>query len=142
MKQFRILITGSRTWDDYNTIRDKIIDAIKDYIELHQEVGPLPVNSWLTIVHGNCPKGADRLADIFASMVLKCKIERYDADWAQHGRKAGFVRNRRMVNTAPDICLAFIRDRSKGASGCYDLAKKAGIPSDRFLYEDYNDTSS
>lgn len=137
MKKFRILITGSRTWDDYDTICKKIVEAIKDYVEEHPEFQSRPID-WVTIVHGNCPQGADKLADLFASQVLRCDVERYDADWRAFGKRAGFVRNRRMVNTAPDICLAFIRDKSKGATGCYNLAKQAGIASEKFLYEDYN----
>jgi hypothetical protein len=33
-----------------------------------------------------------------------------------------------MVNTRPDLCVAFIVDQSPGASGCARLAEEAGIP--------------
>src|SRR3954471_4405519 len=112
MKVFRILITGSRDWDDYDTVCKTIINTIGEYLQEHPELRTRPVD-WVTIVHGDCPKGADRLADIFATNVLGCDVERYPADWGT-GRAAGFKRNARMVNTAPDVCLAFIRDKSKG----------------------------
>ena len=135
MKQFRILITGSRTWDDYDTICKTIVGIISEYVRENPHLSSRPTTDWLTIVHGACPRGADYLADMFASNVLRCNIERYAADWAAHQKKAGFVRNRRMVNTAPDVCLAFIRDKSKGATMCRDLAKQAGIPTETIIYD-------
>lgn len=130
----RILITGSRTWDLYDSISARITEAILEWVKEYPGLDRGPID-WVTIVHGNCPRGADALADHFATKVLHCDVERYDADWAQFQKRAGFVRNRRMVNTMPDVCLAFIRDRSKGASSCRDLAKAAGIPTETFLYE-------
>ncbi len=134
MTEFRILITGSRTWDDYDTIAKTIVKTIGEYIEEHPELRSRPVD-WVTIMHGDCPRGADYLADLFAKNVLKCNIERYAADWATHGKSAGFKRNRRMVNNLPDVCLAFIRDRSKGATNCRDLAKNAGIATETVHYD-------
>lgn len=130
----RMLITGSRDWDLYDSVSSRIVEQILAWIEEHPEVGKGPID-WLTIVHGNCPRGADFLADTFATQVLRCDVERYEADWSQFGKSAGFRRNRRMVNTNPDMCLAFIRDKSKGATGCRDLAKAAGIPTETFNYE-------
>jgi hypothetical protein len=130
---FRILITGSRTWDDYDTLKYAIVDLLKEVVEDNPELRKQPLY-WVTILHGNCPRGADRLAHIFASQVLKCKIEIYEADW-RVGKKAGYIRNKRMVDTMPDACLAFIRDKSKGATGCRNLAKAAGIPTETIIYD-------
>lgn len=130
----RILITGSRTWDLMESISARITESIIDWHRAHPALGNGPID-WVTIVHGNCPRGADALADEFARVVLHCNIERYDADWAMFGKSAGYKRNLRMVNTAPDICLAFIRDKSKGATMCRDLAKNKGIPTETFYYE-------
>lgn len=134
MPELRILITGSRTWDDYDTIAKTIVKTIGEYIQEHPELRSRPVD-WVTIMHGNCPSGADYLADHFATTKLKCNVERYTADWSVHGRSAGFKRNRRMVNMLPDVCLAFIRDRSKGATNCRDLAKAAGIATETIYYD-------
>ncbi len=134
MKKFRLLITGSRTWDDYDLLKTKIIETIADVVEGKPELRSVPLSSWFNIIHGNCPKGADMLADHFARTVLGLNPEIYEADW-RVGRHAGFLRNSRMVESMPDACLAFIRDKSKGATGCRDLAKKKGIATETVTYE-------
>lgn len=128
----RILVTGSRDWSDDQAIRDALRGAASGVAS--QDV---------TIVHGNCPTGADALADR-AARIFGMIRERHSADWSQ-GRKAGPQRNAAMVALGADLCLAFIgdctsprchrKDRhpSHGASGCADLADAAGIPTKRYL---------
>jgi hypothetical protein len=86
-------------------------------------------------VHGDCPTGADALAQELADE-FRHRSERYPANWAEHGKRAGFVRNAEMVALGADICLAFIRANSKGATMTADLAEKAGIPTYRYIEED------
>lgn len=114
----RILVTGSRDWTD----RAAIEKAFKDF-------GP---DGWFTVVHGHCPTGADAIADHVARS-WGCEVERHPADWKTHGKRAGFVRNAEMVATAPDLCLAFIKNGSRGASMTADIAERAGIPTERFV---------
>lgn len=119
----RIILTGSRSWNDAATIR-LALEAVADAaIEAN-----VPM---VTVVHGACPNGADELADQWVrwyrggTLVL---AERHPALWTKYGKRAGIVRNEIMVSRGADLCLAFIRDDSPGATHCAELASDAGIP--------------
>lgn len=121
----RILVTGSRDWDDYATLLHAVRRAI---LSLAQAPG---YDGTVTVVHGACPSGADAMAHEVATF-FGCKIERHPADWDTHRKRAGYVRNAEMVGLGADVCLAFIRNGSRGASMTADLAEKAGIPTIRY----------
>jgi hypothetical protein len=121
---FRVLVTGSRDWDD-----DPLL-----CITLAMVVQEAPAGARPVIVHGACPRGADNTADIWARN-HQLAIERHRADWSRHGRAAGFRRNAEMVALGADVVLAFIKDGSRGASHTADLAEKAGIPVKRYEQE-------
>lgn len=135
----RILVTGSRDWDDWRTITGALIQARRD---LNPDAMPV-------VVHG-CARGADFLA-AQAARKLGWEVEDHPADWhgpcrgtcpardhrigSQSGTicpAAGPYRNAEMVALGADVCLAFIRNGSKGATNCAGLAEKAGIPVRRF----------
>jgi hypothetical protein len=118
----RILVTGSRTWID-NGIIARELDAIWS-----------ATDEIITIVHGACPRGADAQANRWAEDTrMGVRNEPHPAAWDKHGKAAGFRRNAEMVAAGADVCLAFIKDGSRGATHCADLAEKAGIPVRRFL---------
>jgi hypothetical protein len=84
----------------------------------------------VTIVHGACPTGADFIAHEWA--ITACLApEEHPAQWKKHGRSAGPRRNAEMVALGADICLAFIRSNSPGATSCATFAEQAGIPTIR-----------
>jgi hypothetical protein len=85
----------------------------------------------VTIVHGACPKGADALVDLISSN-FDWRIERYPANWSLYGNRAGYARNYQMVALGADLCLAFIKDQSRGSTMCAHLAEQAGIKTERF----------
>lgn len=123
-KTFRVLVTGSRTWDDEGAIQYALSEILFR-------------NRTMVLVHGACPKGADRIADEWAAArnqfpARPVVVERHPADWERHGRGAGFRRNAEMVRLGADLCLAFIVDGSRGASHTAGLAEKAGIPVRRY----------
>jgi hypothetical protein len=107
----RVLVTGSRTWTDHAVIRAALAE--------HFAPG-------VVLVSGACPRGADAIAEHIWSG-LGGHVERHPADWAA-GRGAGYARNTAMVATGADVCLAFIRDHSPGATHAADTAARAGIP--------------
>ncbi|MFI5877567.1 SLOG family protein [Streptomyces sp. NPDC051445] len=85
----------------------------------------------VTLVHGACPKGADAIAHHFG-LVVGIEIEAHPADWDSWGKSAGFRRNADMVNLGADLCLAFIRGGSRGASMTAGLARDVQIPTEVF----------
>jgi hypothetical protein len=113
----RVLVTGSRAWTDEQVIADALREHWHDGTAL--------------LVTGACPRGADAIAErIWRSW--GGLVERHPADW-QTGRDAGMRRNAGMVALGADVCLAFIRDGSPGATHAAQLAGLAGIPVHRFL---------
>ncbi len=115
-ENLRILITGSRNWTDEKTVAKALRDATADYD---------PSN--VTVVHGACRTGADRIA-AEAAALIGFNVEAHPANWNAHGRAAGPTRNNAMVALGADICLAFPLGESKGARGCMRRAAAAGIP--------------
>lgn len=117
---YRILITGSRLWDAPSVIRAALADV------------------WAPgriLVSGASPRGADMMCEACWTH-WGGPVERHPALWGTHGKRAGFVRNKVMVARGADVCLAFIRNSSAGASHTVGLARQAGIPTRVFRADD------
>jgi hypothetical protein len=112
----RILITGSRTWDD----RDRMA-RILWYV----------YDEGAVLVSGNGPSGADSMAEEIWEG-LGGTVERHPADWRK-GRGAGTERNKAMVHLGADICLAFWDGESNGTRHCANYATLHGIPTTWFI---------
>ena len=104
----RILVTGGRNYHG----RDHVLAVLEDYLE-----------ECPTIVHG-AQKGADRLAGI-AAEELRYPVDPHPADWKTHGLSAGPIRNRQMLDTDPDLVIAF--PGGKGTDDCVGEAIRRGI---------------
>lgn len=117
----RVIICGSRTWDD-----DQIVDVILS--GLAQEYAPL------TVIHGAAP-GADSMAEESAHVDQvrgrPVDVVPFPADWGRHGRAAGPLRNQQMLDEGkPDWVIAFT-DNLEASRGTRDMvrrAHKAGVP--------------
>jgi len=119
---FRVLITGSRDWGDALRICGVLSDVWNEH-------------PGATLVSGACPKGADHIAEYYCTR-WGVKIERHPADWKTYGKSAGFRRNEDMVALGADLCLAFIKNNSRGATHCANCAEAAGIPTRRYPSDD------
>jgi hypothetical protein len=116
----RVLVCGDRYWSDWNMVFDKIERLSDQY------------RGDVIIIQGGAP-GADAAAKN-AAEILYLEWEEFPADWKKHGQAAGPIRNRQMLDTKPDLVLAFHDrlDRSRGTKDCVTEAIRRGIPVDMY----------
>jgi hypothetical protein len=115
----RVLVTGGRDFTD----RDAVARAMAPYAPRGREL--LDASEHI-VIHGGCPTGADHLADEWCD-VFGVRKRVYAADWRQHGRAAGPLRNARMIAEGrPDVVIAFPGGR--GTADCVRKAQAAGVP--------------
>jgi hypothetical protein len=64
-----------------------------------------------------------------AAKVLGFPIWEFPADWDTHGRSAGPLRNRKMLDTKPDLVIAFHGNlnASKGTKNMVHQARRNGV---------------
>jgi predicted Rossmann-fold nucleotide-binding protein len=108
----RVLVCGGRDYRD----RDALYAALD---RLHAEHG-------FSVVIAGGARGADTLAAEWAKD-RAIPTEVYMAEWGRLGRKAGPIRNQRMLDDGkPDLVVAF--PGGTGTAGMMALARKAGVP--------------
>lgn len=107
----RILVCGGRDFNNLKLVYTTL-DRIKDkYIVSH-------------IIQGGA-RGADRLAKRWADETELSCLE-FPADWAKYGKRAGFVRNKQMLDEGhPDLVVAF--PGGSGTQMMIKIAKEAGL---------------
>lgn len=122
-EQIKILVSGSRDWCDVDTIRVALFEYLwKATNGIRPEIPPL-------LIHG-AATGADTIAaKIFTRWNLPTlPVPVTHEDWEMHGKRAGRIRNERMITMRPDILLAFPLPHSKGTYHCIERAEFHGIP--------------
>lgn len=108
----RVLVCGGR---DY--CNEKLAFAVLDAAH--------SANPIVTLIHGGAA-GADMLAAAWAGR-NGVRAEEYKADWDTHGRAAGPIRNRRMLDEGkPDMVIAFPGGR--GTKNMIEQAEGANVP--------------
>ena len=100
-RPLRVLVCGGRDFSDYKAVR-AVLCALNISV----------------VIHG-AARGADTLAARAAEHLGVGQIA-CPADWRQHGRRAGFIRNREMLEHKPDVVIAF-----PGGRGTADMVNKA-----------------
>ena len=100
----KVAIIGSRSFNDYQRLC-QVLNPVKDKITL--------------IVSGGA-RGADELSERFAKdNNIKTLI--FLPDWDKYGKKAGFLRNKDIVENS-DIVIAFWDGVSPGTKSSIDYA--------------------
>lgn len=107
----RVIIAGSRDFNDYHTLR-KVCDKI-----LHKQKS-------VQIVSGMA-RGADKLGEQYANE-KNYKVYCMPADWEKEGKRAGYIRNKKMAEFA-DSLIAFWDGDSRGTKMMIDLAEANGL---------------
>lgn len=109
----KLAIIGGRDFSDYSllcNVAGKFFDNDGD-IDL--------------IVSGGA-KGADSLGARYAN-ANRIPLLEYKPDWEKHGKAAGMIRNKDIINEA-DVVLAFWDGVSKGTANSLGLAKRSKKP--------------
>lgn len=90
----RVLVTGPRKWDDPTTVNC----ALSGILRGGKYVGVL--------IHGGA-QGVDSMAGTWARG-LGIEESVFPADWEKHGRSAGPIRNKALLDDGkPDVVIAF-----------------------------------
>lgn len=111
---FKIIIAGSRSFNDYNFLREKC-----DYLLSNKN------ESEIEIVSGGA-RGADKLGEKYAKE-KGYGLKVFPADWSL-GKKAGYIRNKQMSEYG-DALIAFMEENgTKGTQMMINLAKERNLP--------------
>ena len=116
-----IVIAGSRGWND-----QKLLSSYMDYFiehELPLEHPSIDLKD-IRVISGTA-RGADRIGERWAES-RDIEVIRMPADWATHGRSAGYIRNREMAEIA-DRVFIFWDGVSRGSKHMHDIAKELDI---------------
>lgn len=121
MKELRIIIAGSRDFNDYELLKKSAIEIITKKTMLPD----------LTRIISGGARGADTLGERFANE-MGLEISRFIPDWDGLGKRAGYVRNAEMAKFAVEdnndgMLIAFWDGQSRGTKHMIDLAKRYGL---------------
>jgi hypothetical protein len=113
----RVLICGSRTFSNPGPIHNTLCRLIEKHGIDH-----------VVIIEGEA-KGADSLARTYAEF-MGIAVEKFPADWNKYGKRAGFLRNKQMLEEGkPEMVLAFKdKPESRGTDMMINLARESDIP--------------
>lgn len=112
----RVLVCGSRTWNDRKFLND-ILNHLAKVIDIE------------VIIEGEA-KGADTMAREWAED-KGVNVDAYPANWGEFGKAAGPIRNKQMLEEGqPKLVIAFYdghREDSRGTANMVAQAKAASV---------------
>ncbi len=116
-----VIIAGSRNFDDYDLLCRECDAVLNGKAAKHH----------ITIFSG-CANGADTLGERYAKE-HGYDIRRFPANWKEHGKAAGPIRNARMVADA-NILIAFWDGSSRGTRHIIVTAESRGLEVNVVVY--------
>jgi hypothetical protein len=140
MKEIRIIIAGSRTFDDYKKLKTESFRIIRDLAQ--KLTGKSTIDKKLLTIISGMADGADQLGVKFATE-FELKLKEYPANWDRYGRRAGYMRNVDMAKFATEegvdgVLIAFWDGQSKGTKHMIDTARKMNIETYVINYQKTN----
>jgi hypothetical protein len=113
----RLLVCGGRNFSDEDSLALWMREAVAVLgVERPED---------MLVIHGGA-RGADSVAGRIAAG-SKVPVQVYPADWNQYGRRAGFLRNKQMLDEGrPDLVLA--APGGVGTAMMVKIALAAGVP--------------
>ena len=130
--ELRIIIAGSRDFNDYELLKKSAIEIITKKTMLPD----------LTRIVSGGARGADTLGERFAKE-FGLEVKKFPADWDGLGKRAGYVRNAEMAKFAVEddsygVLIAFWDGQSRGTKHMIDLANKYGLEVHVVNYKENN----
>lgn len=98
---FKVIIAGSREFDNYDMLKEKCDKILSRKVNEGEEI---------VIVSGTA-RGADTLGEKYAEE-KGYKIERYPANWDKYGKRAGYLRNKKMAEVS-NACIVFLSSKAE-----------------------------
>jgi hypothetical protein len=127
----RVLVCGGRTFGALDphappeAFRRECARVSRELFHLGQTLDGLHVDRCVTaVIHGGAP-GADEMAGLWAEST-GIAVQCFPANWKAHGKAAGPIRNKRMLDEGkPDLVVAFPGGR--GTANMVAQARAAGV---------------
>ena len=114
MTDYRVIIAGSRSFNDYVLLREQCLSILQEKMRTHRVI----------IVSGHA-RGADSLGERFANE-FRLPFELHPAKWRLLGKAAAMVRNAEMAKCS-DALIAFWDGESRGTRHMISFARKRGL---------------
>ena len=111
---FRVIIAGTRSFNDYKLLCASCNNLLSEKQRTHTVV----------VISGTA-RGADQMGERYARE-RGFQLRRFPADWEQHGKSAGHIRNAKMADNA-DALIAFWDGQSRGTKNMIDNARRKGL---------------
>ena len=127
--EIRIIVAGTRTFSDYELLRNRLDDFISKLKQKHPD-------KQVVIITG-AAKGADQLGSFYARS-HNIPLKEFPADWTTYGKAAGPIRNQQMLDYALHeipVLIVFWDGESRGTKNMMNIAKRHNVQTEIVLIQ-------